>query len=443
MKSFHTEIKEYAKKTRLLVSEKRALRDRIRSYMEYHPVRSATLVSIADSETETKIPFTDVFHMFHITRTHMRVFGGVCMIALVVTQLAAVRSVPGDTLYLVKTGVLEPLQGQLANTPYKKIEFETRLMERRIAEARELAREGKLTDEVTTQIVETVKNHTDAVQGELATLRTQDASQAALAEISFSASLEVQSAVLEATVETSTTSVDTIRTVVDDARTQVDGVGEEADVTFEAVMAQVETDTTRVYELLETIRQSSEQPEAYDIDRRLADINRLITEAEALNEHDHEAAVTHLKTTLGQLQKLIVFLSDIEIRESIALESIVPVVMSDEELVAAGNLFNQGVVSFLTRIASTTAAYPSSDVVRKIEEGAAHIETLLEELQTRSPVTDREARTPLIMNITELQKDIETLVSQLSITSISVPESAEDETFIDTIQATTTPVVEI
>ena len=389
MKSFDTELKKYAEKISLKASERRELRERVLAYMEYHPLPKQSSVT---AEFAHAIP-SESFIVFHFnslfTPLRVRVAGGVFILFLIVAPFVAERSVPGDVLYLIKTGFNETIQGQLANSPYEKIEFETKLMERRIGEARVLASEGKLTEEVKTKIAEDVKEHTSAVQDGLAELRTQDADGAAIAEIAFNSSLEVQSAVLNTNNSTSgTSSIDSILTVVNDARDAVTSNQGESTPSFEGMMARVELETTRAYELFKMIKPDATPEEITDIERRFSDINRLIAEAKEKNVTEPEVAANDLRDTLGLIQKFIVFMTDIDIREAVTLETLVPVVLSDAERTDIVTLEIQAIQGLSAEIAERLIAREEEEIKTKVSEGLVQVGALLLKATTTIAIPD-------------------------------------------------------
>jgi DNA-binding protein YbaB len=385
MKSFETEIKKYAEKTHLKVSERRELRERIFAYMEYHPLPKQALDT---TELAPKGILSESFVTFRLSPLHMRVMGGFFVLMLVVAPFVAERSVPGDVLYMVKTGVNETLQGQLANSPYEKIEFETRLMERRIGEARVLASEGKLTEEVKTHIAETVKEHTSAVQQGLAELRIDDADGAALAQITFNSSLEVQTAMIQATINDTATATDTapmdsILLAVNDAHAQ--GVSDQNDdvPSYDGLLAQVERETTRAYELFTVAKESATEEEVLDINRRMDDINRLTLEAKERSVDNIDVSSNDLATTLGLVQKLIAFMTDIDIRNTVELESIVPVILSDEERV---RIVKEEMVVLETTLKSEMTARLLMVTDQGIQEKASSGLTQIDEFLTKATI---------------------------------------------------------
>ncbi len=396
MKSFDSDLKKYADKIRLKATERAALRERILSYMEYHPLPK----QVGESVLMPLMLESQPFKIIRITRRTMQFAMGFLVLTLVILPFAAERSVPGDVLYLVKTGINESVQGQLVSTPYEQIKFETKLIERRIAEARSLATQGKLTDDVKTHLAETVKEHTKNVTSNITALGAQDADGAAIARIAFSSSLEVQSAVLNASAESDkeSTSVDSLLTVVNEARSEASVAAEgEPAPSYAGLLAKVELETTRAYELFETVKHSATTQEIQDIERRLSDVNRLIIESkEAHSKSDEtEAALLKVSTetvpspeklasTLSLLNKLIVFMTDIDVRETVALETIVPVVLSNEERLVAVATELGLVAERAAQVTSALEVVTDEDVAEKISLGLVRVEEL--SLQTRSAI---------------------------------------------------------
>lgn len=420
MKSFETEIKKYTDKTRMKVSERTELRERIFAYMEYHPLpkQATDMQALAHS-----IP-SESFMVVHFNTLYMRVAGGVFALLVVAAPFFAEQSVPGDVLYLVKTGVNETVQGQLANSPYEKIEFETKLMERRITEARVLASEGKLTDEVKQQITDTVKEHTTAVQEGLAELRTQDAEGAAIAEISFNASLEVQSAMLGADIEIEDDSlVESIMVVMNDARENVVQNQVENTASFDGLIAQVELETTRAFELFTTIKESATKEEISDIDRRLSDINRLTGEAKKLHEGNAEKATGDLVNTLGLTQKLIAFMSDIDIRETVTLAELVPVVLSDAERTAIVMSEVKSLASLKKEIEGRLSEVTEEGVLEKVTEAFTQSDGLILQSTVSLETNDIVSAEDAILEARALMTDIDTLTQLALVEQDSVIET--------------------
>lgn len=372
MKRFSQQFNTAANRVTMTKAESRDVRERLVSYMEYHPLpqgQQAPQTSTAESS----------FLLVHFNTARNRVFAGMSMlVALIIIPFAAEQSVPGDVLYPVKVQFNEEIRSTLALTPYQKVEWETARVERRLAEARLLATEGKLTEAVEAEVAAAVKEHSEAAQASLAVLRETDRDEAAIAELSFASSLEVESEVLEqeaarqAATGASTTAQ--LAAAVADVRARV-ATPETTEVSFDRLLARVEEETTHASELLYSLRNEVTTQEREDIDRRLADIGRkmelalssrasstpemadtsviaastIAATATATSTTATTAAVTaplqideptakqYLREALRDAQKLVRFMTDIDVKVNVSVDELVPVSLTDEERVARIN----------------------------------------------------------------------------------------------------------
>lgn len=446
MKTFDSELKKYTDKINLKVSERRELRERILSYMEYHPLpkQESNTVELIDA-----IP-SEAFTLFNFHSRTFRFAGSFLVLAILTVPFVAERAVPGDMLYLVKTNITESVQGQLVASPYEKIEFETRLMERRIAEARFLASEGRLTDEVQSQIAVTVKEHSDAVQNGIAELRTQDAEGAAIAQIAYSSSLDVQSVML-ASAEPEATTMDTASTmmmakvadapadpilsVVNEARDVIANEQVTTAPSFDGLLARIESETTRAYELFETVKKSATAEEITDIERRLSDVNRLIEEGKQDRVEDETGAANELAGTLKQIQKLVLFMNDIDIRETITLESIVPVVLSDAERLEIANGEYTAIEAVRAEVVEKLPLVTDADVSGKISEGLTMLDGLMITASSSLTIDTVDA---VEVTLVEARAMVNDLISMIEFNIQPVPVTDEETTVADDLDVAST-----
>lgn len=420
MKSFDKDLKKYSEKIKLKVSERRELRERVLSYMEYHPLPKQG--SVVDSIPEGGI-LSEAYTKLRISPFHLRIAGGFFVLLLIVIPIFAERSVPGDVLYILKTEVNEKIQAQLANSPYEKIEFETKLMERRIAEAVVLASEGKLTEETKEQLEKTVREHAQAVRDELTELSMQDAEGAALAEIAFSSSLEVQSTVLGATEDSEgEILLGDILTVINNARDETILKQEENKPSYIGLVAQIELQTTRAYELFETIKETVTEEEIADIDRRLSDINRLFSEAKDGFVYDESKAVADSSHVLGFIQKLISFMTNIDVREAVTLESLVPVVLSAEERTSLANEEILSIERLKAEILQRIETIEENSVVEQVTGELAIIDEFMTKIQVALEIKDIDIVEEILTEARALIDDLDAMTTPVEAKEVTVEE---------------------
>lgn len=338
MKRFSEQFHTKAQSVKLQAVERAELRNRVLSYMEYHPLSSAQKIGEGKLQDGTQFSY---FRMPFSVSNVFRLSALTALLVLVVIPVLAEKTVPGDTLYAVKVRFNEEVISTLKLSPYEKVEWETERLNRRIAEAKLLANEGKLTDEVEAEIVAAVQEHTESVEESIEELREDDADQAALASIELSSTLQMQSDSLQSESESpvamlamkiSPESANKTQKIADALNASISKQESGSDAAlilpYEKIMARVEINTTRAYELLNA-KSNSDDKRYADVTRRLEDIGRTIEQANALHDQNDPLATQTLLDALQRSKKIIVFMSD---GTSVSdIDTIVPIQYTEDE----------------------------------------------------------------------------------------------------------------
>lgn len=381
MKRFGAQFHKKAENIRLSTAERADLRARVVSYMEYHPL---------PKQAKSNIPTLVTTEPYRVVRINYAYFGSFIgaftMLLLIVIPVVAEKAVPGDTLYPVKVQFNEEIRSTLSFSPYAKVEWETERLERRLAEARLLADEGRLTEEIEAAVALAVQTHSDAAKHEIEEIRIIDNDDATIAQITFASALEVQSEVLQSRgsrSEESGRSVAGLAGIIAEARNGVE-VRESTNISYEKLLARLEEETTYAQEWFTSIQASASEQDIKNIKRRLEDIKRKIDTSVILYESvtaaatstatttddefvkNEKEAKTLLKVALIDTRKLISFMTDIDVRTNVSIEELVPMTLTSEE---TGALLWQRLEALNTQSQLIEKIDPNEEVTEKFEFG--------------------------------------------------------------------------
>ncbi|MCA9355576.1 hypothetical protein KC865_03450 [Candidatus Kaiserbacteria bacterium] len=418
MKRFSEQLNKKAQSVRLRSAEKRELRERVVSYMEYHPLPFHLRTKMAKKSRTTVSPLlTESFKTFHIPFNILfKTSAVVVAVVLVVIPFVAEKAVPGDTLYAVKVQFNEELRSTLTFDGYEKVEWEATRLSRRISEARLLASEGRLTEEVEAEVAEAVKVHTENAQREIDELRTHDADEAMMASIALDTTLEVQaSSFLEETIVSPEGSVEVkstnlIADAIDESRSQGEARNASTSLpSFEKLMARIEQNTTRIHELSISLIEIIPEEELAEVRRRTEDIGRAIQEAVALVESDEEESRRQLVGILQRTQKLIVYMTELEVKKTVDIETLVPVVLTDDEEATITKDLTEQVAKQLVEIDKLSLRLENKDVLAKVEFAKTSITKLYNQMNS---ATDFDTFEALAKEALSLAGDTKILLEQ-------------------------------
>jgi len=455
MKRFSEQFHTKSKSVTLSATEKQELRERLVSYMEYHPL-PAELKSAKKSSVAVKSPilneaFKTVSLPFSLIFKSSAVAAA---LVLVVVPFMAEQSVPGDTLYAVKVQFNEEVRSTLTFDSYEKVEWETQRVNRRIAEARLLESEGRLTDEVEAEVAQAVRIHTQNAQKEIEIMRELDAEEATIASIEFDSNLEAQAASLkeavQATGESESAAVvskpeeksNLIAEAVDESRALNEQSNASTTPSYAKLSARVEQNTTRLYELsdkLESLNPNTKE----DVARRIQDIDRSVTQAIEKSQENEGEAQDILIDVLKRTQKLIVFMTDFEVSDTIDIEELVPVVLTSDEEVVKITAYKKEITQKKTAVIAfleEADAETNIDFIAKIEVGLIQIETLTNAINKSSDFLDIKTQATEAI---ELADDLLVVLEKNNLPNVSELEALTlvDELSIDVASSTATSTV--
>ena len=366
MKRFNEQFTTKAKEVKLTAAERDDLRERVVAYMEYHPLPTSKKQEVSGRITDvTPAPLAKEGHSRARSWAFFKMpytgsfFGGLAVLLLVVVPIMAERAMPGDMLYSVKVGFNEEVRSTIARSPYQTVEWETERINRRLTEIQVLAREGRLTDEHELQAAEAVRNHSRSVRESIEEIRAVDEDEAAMAEITLSALFDVHLAILSAqqegeeedikvaidttfgtstdenVLETSTTSErrSQLLAAIESSRSDVTAVHDVDRPTYTGLLRRIEIETRRAYELLSVVADVADDTALTSITRRLDDIERKVQTARSAHE-EGELMESRIRLTeaLTSARKVITFLTNIEVRNSIDLDVLIPIEYTATEL---------------------------------------------------------------------------------------------------------------
>ncbi len=507
MKRFSEQFHKEATKVKMTAAERRDLRERLGTYLEYHPLPAA----MKQPKTQTKkqaagIP-AESFIQLRINTAILKAFVPTMLLFVVVAvPVLAERTAPGDVLYPVKVRFNEEIRSQLASSPYEEIEWEASRIERRIAEARLLASEGKLTKEMEAEVAAAVEEQTKKTKEKIAALKSTDADEGAIAEITLASTLAVQNEVLEADQQERGDTDSVLAAVVAKESETAEAEQAAAKPSYEKLLARLETESTNAQELFASIREGASPEEVADIERRLADVARKVASAQGMkaegrhvqtaesdvaepahlttgngttssdltnasstavgttthssgtvvsavedisaSDLDSEAA-TLLRAALVDVRKLISFMTNIDVRESVTVDELVPMTLTDDE---RNSLIKESVARAQETLATYKAVRDQVTNNEKLVVGMEALAGLLERVETDIAAGELLQAEAALAELDAIQTDV---AAMLRTETADLPELVADSeenstttqnqaaTTSSASAATTTPVSEL
>lgn len=190
-------LKKHTSETRLTGEAKSRIREHLLSYAKANPMYVSS-------------PYTQFLSVVS-TFSHPR-FVSAFVLTLVIAlggsvALAAYGALPGQTLYTVKTSLLEPTQGFFAFSSQAQADWHLALAEARLKEVEDLAQKQELSPKVSAESQARFDQSFDAAEATLDRLAQDNPEAAAKTDATFSMALGTHQAMLdELSSSTATTS---------------------------------------------------------------------------------------------------------------------------------------------------------------------------------------------------------------------------------------------
>lgn len=442
MKRFSEQFKKQATTVKLNAAMRSDLRARVVSYMEYHPLPvQPNAERIVSKKKKTNLESFQVITIPY--GIFARWTGAFTVLVVLVVPFWAERAVPGDTLYPIKVRFNEEIRSTLSFTPAQKIEWETSRLSRRIAEARLLASEGRLTEAMEVRVAEAVRTHTENVQREIDAIRIVDVDEASLAALEIAATLDVHASnfqVSDAGVALMTAN-QSVRTIIADAITAArDGKSEQySSSTIPALaklQARLEVHTTRLYELRTSLTKQGVKVELREIDRRIADIERAIVAASLLADSDELAARFAMVDVLQRSQRVLVFIANLDAASSASIDSIAPIELTTEEKIAQLKEQELELDQLVVQIQfGLLADTEETSILEKVAFTVTSIQLLQASATSNMAINELDIARTEIESALGLARDAVTLLKQADI-SLVLPPTGD---VVGDITATTSP----
>ncbi|PJE51277.1 MAG: hypothetical protein COV29_00780 [Candidatus Yanofskybacteria bacterium CG10_big_fil_rev_8_21_14_0_10_36_16] len=176
-------IEEFIKKSKaikLSSRQKTQMREKILLYIKNNPEIKTDLIRHKKTEVTTA-SWSKLFLNYKFNYSYIMpiaiiiavIFGGG-------VSFAAENSLPGDTLYPIKTGINEEVRGWIALSDEAEAKWQYRLAERRLEEAEEIAVNSELKEEVRLNIENNFEKHNEKIELLIAELESKDKLNAAV-----------------------------------------------------------------------------------------------------------------------------------------------------------------------------------------------------------------------------------------------------------------------